>query len=55
MEVVENKLKSDFRFLLSIVGFLTLIGLVFIYSASSVFALEKNFEGEIPSFSGIIL
>ncbi|MCK4651246.1 putative lipid II flippase FtsW [Candidatus Babeliales bacterium] len=41
MEVVENKLKSDFRFLMSIVGFLILIGLIFIYSSSSVFALEK--------------
>ena len=39
MEVVGNKLKSDFRYLMSIVGILTLIGLVFIYSASSVFAL----------------
>jgi cell division protein FtsW len=34
-------LKKDLRFFLSIVGILTLIGFVFIYSASSVYALEK--------------
>lgn len=41
MSVFENRLKIDFRFLLSIVGILTLVGVIFIYSASSVYALEK--------------
>lgn len=36
-----SRLKSDARIFLSIVFLLTCIGLVFIYSASSVFALEK--------------
>ena len=41
MTVSKDSLKSDFRFLLTIVSILTLIGFVFIYSASSVYALEK--------------
>jgi cell division protein FtsW len=41
MAVVIDKLKSDLRrFLLVVIG-LTLIGLIFVYSSSSVFALEK--------------
>lgn len=41
MALVVDRLKSDLRkFLLVVVG-LTLIGLIFIYSSSSVFALEK--------------
>ena len=39
--VVSNTLKRDARAVLGIAFFLTLIGLVFIYSSSSVFALEK--------------
>jgi cell division protein FtsW len=41
MPVLQNRLKSDFRFLLLIVGILTLVGIIFIYSSSSVYALEK--------------
>lgn len=36
-----KEIKKDLRFLLLIIGILTLIGFIFIYSASSVFALEK--------------
>lgn len=39
--VRDNTLRRDMRILLSIATLLTIIGLVFIYSASSVFALEK--------------
>ena len=38
---MDKSLKRDFRVLFSIAAVLTLIGLVFIYSSSSVFALEK--------------
>jgi cell division protein FtsW len=41
MVVSQDRLKNDLKFFLSIVGVLTLIGLIFIYSASSIFALEK--------------
>ncbi|MFH1644525.1 MAG: putative lipid II flippase FtsW [bacterium] len=39
--MVQNKLKSDVRILLVIVSLLIILGLIFIYSASSVYALEK--------------
>ncbi|MBD3273528.1 putative lipid II flippase FtsW [Candidatus Dependentiae bacterium] len=41
--MTENRiaLKKDLRLLLTIVGILTLIGFVFIYSSSSVYALER--------------
>lgn len=41
MSLPLNRLRSDVHFFLGIVVALTLIGLVFIYSASSIFALEK--------------
>jgi cell division protein FtsW len=41
MSILQNKLKTDFRILFSIVGLLTLIGVIFVYSSSSVYALEK--------------
>ncbi len=41
MAVIFDRARSDLRIFLTIVGLLTLIGLVFIYSSSSVFALEK--------------
>ena len=41
MAVVIDKLKSDMRKFLLVAVSLTLIGLIFIYSSSSVFALEK--------------
>lgn len=41
MSLPLNRLRSDVRFFLGIVITLTLVGLVFIYSASSIFALEK--------------
>lgn len=37
----ENKLTKDLRIFLLLIAFLTLIGFVFIYSSSSVYALEK--------------
>ncbi|MCF7800251.1 putative lipid II flippase FtsW [Candidatus Babeliales bacterium] len=37
----KNNLKLDFKIFFCISSFLTLIGLIFIYSSSSVFALEK--------------
>jgi len=36
-----NRLKNDLHILLTITGLLSLIGLVFIYSSSSIYALEK--------------
>jgi cell division protein FtsW len=41
MAVPLNRVRQDLRVFLAIVGLLTLIGLIFIYSSSSVFALEK--------------
>lgn len=41
MAVPFDRIRSDLRVFLTIVGLLTLIGLLFIYSSSSVFALEK--------------
>jgi len=41
MAIIENKLKSDVRSLLVVVSLLILLGLIFIYSASSAYALEK--------------
>ncbi len=41
MAITQNKLKSDIRSLLVIVGLLVVLGLIFIYSASSAYALEK--------------
>ncbi len=41
MAVQFDRVRNDLRIFLTIVGLLTLIGLVFIYSSSSVFALEK--------------
>lgn len=41
MAVVINRLKSDLRKFLFTSTFITLIGLIFIYSASSVFAMER--------------
>ena len=41
MAKFQKKLKYDLQFLFIIVGILTLIGIVFIYSASSVYAIEK--------------
>jgi len=41
MAVRENKLKNDVRSLLVVVFLLVLLGLIFIYSASSAYALEK--------------
>lgn len=39
--MVQNKLKSDVRVLLIVVSLLIVLGLIFIYSASSVYAMEK--------------
>lgn len=41
MAVMIDRVKNDLRTFLAIVGLLTVIGLAFIYSSSSVFALEK--------------
>jgi cell division protein FtsW len=41
MAVPFDRARRDLRVFLTIVGLLTLVGLVFIYSSSSVFALEK--------------
>ena len=41
MIVSRKQIKSDLTFFIGIVIFLLIIGLIFIYSASSVFALEK--------------
>ncbi|MFH1832415.1 MAG: putative lipid II flippase FtsW [bacterium] len=41
MDILEEKLKYNVRVFVALSGFLTLIGLVFIYSSSSIYALEK--------------
>jgi cell division protein FtsW len=41
MEREKNQLKSSMRWLLGIVSFLLIVGLVFIFSSSSIFAMEK--------------
>lgn len=61
----ENVLRRDVKFLLGIATTLTLIGLVFIYSSSSVYALEKCGSAHyflkkqalylIPAFFGFLL
>jgi|SaaInlStandDraft_4_1057021.scaffolds.fasta_scaffold29391_2 cell division protein FtsW len=63
--VKQGTLKRDARFILGIAFVLTLIGLVFIYSSSSVFALEKFGSSYyflkkqviflIPSFAGFLM
>ncbi|MFH1462027.1 MAG: putative lipid II flippase FtsW [bacterium] len=65
--MMENRdlLKKDLRGLLIVTGILTLIGFVFIYSASSVYALEKfgssfyfikkQFLFWIPAILGLVL
>lgn len=65
MVVVQNQLKNDFRFFLLIVGLLTLIGFIFVYSSSSVYALEKfgssfyflkkQFFMLLPAIAGFVL
>ena len=65
MEDTRLSLKRDLRFLFFISGLLTLVGFVFIYSASSVYALEKFGSSFyfikkqliylIPSFVGFII
>ena len=41
MAILHDELKQSTRYLVSIVMLLTIIGLIFIYSASSIYALEK--------------
>ncbi|MFH0898754.1 MAG: putative lipid II flippase FtsW [bacterium] len=41
MNILEDKRKEYLRIFLSLIGLLVVIGLIFIYSASSIFALEK--------------
>jgi cell division protein FtsW (lipid II flippase) len=42
MALPSNRLRDDLRNFLAVVLLLNLVGLVFIYSSSSVFALEKH-------------